>query len=171
MHLPQQYYILCNLRYTCMYYLFTSSGDPPVVNDIEVFSVDANTLFISWDAYTSTNNCNFTLIIIDSYNSMDTTHLPCYDRDYEYTINNPDPCNQYNITVTVEANVSTCTDSRSVLISGIGYLHCVSIFHILFSPLETPAKATNLTAEFENNSILIVRFEVCCSVISFATFV
>ena len=50
---------------------------------------------------------------------MDTIHLPCCDHDYEYTLNNPDPCNQYNITLTVEANVSTCIDSRNVLISGI----------------------------------------------------
>ena len=54
---------------------------------------------------------------------MDTIHLPCYDHDYEYTINNPDPCNQYNITLTVEANVSTCIDSRSVVISGIEHIN------------------------------------------------
>ena len=154
--------------------MFINTDDPIVVNDLDIFSVDTNTLFISWDAYTSTNNCTFTLNIIDSYNSMDIIHLPCYDHDYEYTINNPDPCNQYNITVTVEANVSTCTDSRSVFISGKYRLFAVCvifIFHILFSPLEIPAKATNLTAKIESNSILIVQFEVCCSVISSATFV
>ena len=155
--------------------MFTTSGDPYLLKDIQVFSVDTNTLFISWDVYTSTNNCTFTLNINDSYNSMDIIHLPCYDHDYEYTINNPDPCNQYNITVTVEANVSTCTDSRSVFISGKYRLFAVCviifIFHILFSPLETPAKATNLTAKIESNSILNVQFEVCCSVISSVTFV
>ena len=59
---------------------------------------------------------------------MDTIHLPCCDHAYEYTINNPDPCNQYNITLTVETIVSTCVnistfiDSRSLLISGIIYI-------------------------------------------------
>ena len=90
-----------------------------MVNDLEIFSVDTNILFISWDAYTSTNNCTFILNINDSYNSMDVIHLPCCDHTYEYTINNPDPCNQYNITLTVQTNVSTCISSHSVLISGI----------------------------------------------------
>ena len=99
--------------------MFINTDDPIVVNDLDIFSVDTNTLFISWDAYTSTNNCTFTLNIIDSYNSMDIIHLPCYDHDYEYTLNNPDPCNQYNITLTVQTNISTCINSHSVLISGI----------------------------------------------------
>ena len=106
--------------------MFTTSGDPYLLKNIQVFSVDTNTLFISWDVYTSTNNCTFTLNINDS---MDIIHLPCYDHDYEYTINNPDPCNQYNITVTVEANVSTCISSRSVLISGI-YNYTVVMYNI-----------------------------------------
>ena len=101
--------------------MFTTAGESHLVNDV-AFSVDINTLFISWDAYTSTNNCTFTLKIIDSFHSIDTIHLPCYDHDYEYTLNDLNPCNQYNITLTFETDVSTCIDSRSVLIPGIIYI-------------------------------------------------
>ena len=118
--------------YVFSFELFTTTGDSPVVNNVEVFSVDTNSLFISWDVYTSTNNCTFTLNIIDSYNSMDTIHLPCCDRAYEYTINNPDPCSHYNITLTVETDVLTCTDSRSVLISGIQYTDAELPYVLLF---------------------------------------
>ena len=100
--------------------LFITTGNPTVVNSLEVFLVDTITLFIAWDVSLTTNNYSLILNITDSYNSMETITLLSLEQAYKYLLSNTDPCNEYNVTLSVATNISTCSDhdTRSVLIAG-----------------------------------------------------
>ena len=100
--------------------LFVTTGNPTVVNSLEVFLVDTITLFIAWDVSVTTNNYSLILNITHSYNSMETITLLSLEQAYKYSLSNTYTCNVYNVTLSVATNISTCNahDTRSVLIAG-----------------------------------------------------
>ncbi len=96
------------------------SGDPTVIDDLTIDQIDKNTLLIRWGIiydmnlnYTqsitiqdTSNNTNSNIITVDNY---------LYDLIYE--LDNPNTCTEYNITLNVNTNITTCSDSRTVSIT------------------------------------------------------
>ena len=60
----------------------------------------------------STDNYTLTLDITGSHNLIDTIELTCLNQAYEYELNNPDLCIEYEICITIETDVF-CNDIRN----------------------------------------------------------
>ena len=95
---------------TYLYHFF--SGDPTDINGLQAIQTSANQLLVYWQLL-SVSSQNYTQSISIAANGI-TTYSTILDKLALYhfnTIDTPDPCVEYNITISVETDNITCSDS------------------------------------------------------------
>ena len=99
------HFILCNSAFTI--------GDPTVVSSLEVLQTDEHLLHINW--VISVSSQNYTQSLTIQYNSTDyTTEVGTDEQLFLFYLNSERLCVDYNITIHIETNITSCSNSRTV---------------------------------------------------------
>ncbi len=87
-----------------------------MINDLTIDQIDEDTLLIRWGIL-SVTDLDYTQSITIQDTSNNTNSIILTDNDYQYylyELENPNTCTEYNITLNVDTNITTCNDSRTV---------------------------------------------------------
>ena len=87
-----------------------------MIDDLTIDQIDEDTLLIRWGIL-SVTDLDYTQSITIQDTSNNTNSIILTDNDYQYylyELENPNTCTEYNITLNVDTNITTCNDSRTV---------------------------------------------------------